>query len=460
MLKETNVGTDILYGREGVVEHLICHPKCPIFPFGPVLLVRPWVPIDARPNFYYEFLGTPRCLTAGVLRSMVAVQEERVLVVGAGAAGLLIAQALKKHDIAYVVFEQDASQSTRPRDWNYGIYWAQSNLLECLPPELADKLLAVQVDSHTPDQDDVLPVFNATTGDRMVDLPAPFSLRLQRRKFLQLIATGIDIQYSKRLINVESDGTTVTATFEDGSSESGTLLIGAEGAHSQVREYLMGKEKAALLPSPIVASATITHLPKEAALALRKLHSRHCIAFHPDGYFSWHGIHSEEGEPEDWQFMIILSWLSETDLNISGDAINADYKERISVFGDPLKTILQSISPDTRFWHNRLSYWLTQPWDSRSGTITLAGDAAHPMTFRLNNAILDAASFARQIKPLDSKLPGSLSAAATAYEKELWQRGKEAVETSNLNSMSIHDWEKLKESPLFQAGLKQKLPGQ
>ena len=76
----------------------------------------------------------------------------------------------------------------------------------------------------------------------------------------------------------------------------------------------------------------------------------------------------------------------------------------------------------------------------------------------LNNAIHDAANLARQIKEKGVKSPsaGDFS-AITAYEQELWQRGKEAVIASNDNSLSTHDWNKLLKSPLFTAGLRQKL---
>ena len=106
---------------------------------------------------------------------------------------------MRKHNIPCTVFEQDASPQARPRDWNYGIYWAQSNLDECLPPDLAAQLPFVQVDSHTPAETDFLPVFNAETGQRLVDLPAPYMLRLQRRKFLNLIASGLDIKVGAQL---------------------------------------------------------------------------------------------------------------------------------------------------------------------------------------------------------------------------------------------------------------------
>jgi len=68
---------------------------------------------------------------------------------------------------------------------------------------------------------------------------------------------------------------------------TGNLLIGAEGAHSVVREYLFGAEEAALILSPVVASVTICKISREASLKLRALHPRYLITFHPNGVFTW-----------------------------------------------------------------------------------------------------------------------------------------------------------------------------
>ncbi|KKA16495.1 hypothetical protein T310_9899, partial [Rasamsonia emersonii CBS 393.64] len=50
------------------------------------------------------------------------------------------------------------------------------------------------MDSHIPSEDDILLIFNGQTGGRLLDVPAPLSYRLQRQKFLKLIATGVEIQ--------------------------------------------------------------------------------------------------------------------------------------------------------------------------------------------------------------------------------------------------------------------------
>lgn len=85
--------------------------------------------------------------------------------------------------------------------------------------------------------------------------------------------------------------------------------------------------------------------------------------------------------------MMIMSWIPSdpnyTPSSLQGSAnILADLKRRAEDFSDDIKFLWQSIPEDTQCWHNRLSSWTPEPWDNRNGTVTLAGDAAHPMTFR------------------------------------------------------------------------------
>lgn len=39
-----------------------------------------------------------------------------------------------------------------------------------------------------------MPVFNGETGELMKDLPAPWSLRLKRKKLISLLSKDVDIQ--------------------------------------------------------------------------------------------------------------------------------------------------------------------------------------------------------------------------------------------------------------------------
>ncbi|KAK4225932.1 hypothetical protein QBC38DRAFT_510730 [Podospora fimiseda] len=387
--------------------------------------------------------------------------EQRVLIIGAGSAGLLLAQVLKKANIPTTVFEQDSSPTSRPRDWNFGIYWAQSRLEECLPPSLHHLVNSTQTDlTYIPSPDETLHVYNGTTGEVMNIIPAPYSMRIRRRPWLELLKTDIDVRYGKKLSSISANegSSTVTAIFTDGTTEEGTLLIGAEGAHSPTRKFLFrsSPDAAALKTSDVVTTATLTELPAGIATELAKLHPRHILSFDPTGFLVWIGVHDRT--PEKCTYMILVSWKSKDDTGLSkarSEAILSDLKARANKsLTSPFRDAIESIPNGTQAWHARLSYWPTQPWDNHSSLITLAGDAAHPMTFHrgqgLGNAITDAAEF--QTCLLSSNL--NLKEAVTKYEKEMWQRGLEAVKVNLENTVSIHDWEKLLQSPFYRAGIK------
>lgn len=57
-------------------------------------------------------------------------------------------------------------------------------------------------------------------------------LRANRAKLREWLATCIPIQYDKRAIQVVETGKSVSVHFEDGSSATGDIIVGAEGAHS------------------------------------------------------------------------------------------------------------------------------------------------------------------------------------------------------------------------------------
>jgi hypothetical protein len=93
--------------------------------------------------------------------------------------------------------------------------------------------------------------------------------------------------------------------------------------------------------------------------------------------------------PDEWKFMILLSWISDDDLpDLKGHRILEDMKERGRIYCEPFDMIFDSIPENTRFWHAGLSYWPTEAWDNKNATVTLVGDAAHPMTFRTSSAAI------------------------------------------------------------------------
>ena len=80
--------------------------------------------------------------------------------------------------------------------------------------------------------------------------------------------------------------------------------------------------------------------------------------------------------------MVMQSWRSDQETGLNDENILNDVYARAQNLAYPFKEAFTTIPKGTKVWHSRLGYWPTKPWDSRAGLVTLAGDSAHPMTFR------------------------------------------------------------------------------
>jgi hypothetical protein len=130
-------------------------------------------------------------------------------------------------------------------------------LKKLLPEDLYAHIREAYVDPCYPDVKlfETLSLHNGQTGAVMKDITMPGMIRVDRNRMRNLCTTGIPIQYGKSLDSLQyyADGKGVTAHFQDGTTASGDLVIGADGARSIVREQLLGEEKARLIPSPTVS---------------------------------------------------------------------------------------------------------------------------------------------------------------------------------------------------------------
>ncbi|OCK82076.1 FAD/NAD(P)-binding domain-containing protein [Lepidopterella palustris CBS 459.81] len=398
--------------------------------------------------------------------------DSTVLIIGSGSTGLALAQGLRKAGIKCTVFERIPTRGTRERDWNMGLHWGAPVLKGLIPPESWDKIQTVQVDPHVPTkEEDTLNFINGATGEHMTGFTFGPFYRLRRSKLRALLSQDLDIKYGKSLSNITyaADGTNVTAHFADGTSATGKMLVGADGARSTTRRLLIGPDLGAINRLPYGATFVQTKFSRERALYLRKFHPLFLGSAHPGNCFAFFGMQdaAEADDPASWTFFFYISWrYSLEEQDATADWTDAQrlqqVKELSKSFTDPWKSAFEWTPDDNPVWYLGLTDWDPglegHRWDNHGGRVTMVGDAVHPMTYQrgqgLNHSITDAGKLTAAIKTImEGVEPAKQAEIISAFEDEMIARGGEEVRTSTTNTGMLHDWEKVMKSPVMTAGL-------
>lgn len=373
------------------------------------------------------------------------------------------------------MYERRSSIATLQKDWSFALHWSAPALQSLIPGELWARIQSTQSDPHTPTKKvDALRFHNGKTGELIREVEVERFYRLRRSRLQALLLEGLDVEWEKKIIHMihVEGGKGVKAFFEDGTEITGSLLVGADGARSSVRSYLVGSDNAKPTPIDFAATVCLTKYSRQRALFLRSEphHPLFQIAPHPSGYYSWLSLHnaSDSNHPENWEFSQYISFFEPREFEDKKTLAEhvADLKVMAAQFAEPWKSAFEWIPDDiTTAWYTKLSHWdpalPEHKWDNQGGLITLAGDAAHPMTFQrgqgLNHALTDSMKLCRAIVDCwhgSEEFSSGRAAAIDGYEKEMIARTSEEVRLGELNSKMLHDWEQVQQSPVFGKGVR------
>ena len=177
-----------------------------------------------------------------------ATKTPHVLILGAGLGGLTLAQALRKKGVTFEIFERDASIHARFQGWAIALHKSGSLKIPERFRLTIDRILA---DFKASVPEDLGPV-ESTSHLLPLQLPAEFCMYIRNERVSQVISSDqnplvrsnrsrlreylsahLDIKWGKRVTRIEEHGDSVSMHFEDGSSATGDVLVGADGVHSQ-----------------------------------------------------------------------------------------------------------------------------------------------------------------------------------------------------------------------------------
>ncbi|KIJ67862.1 hypothetical protein HYDPIDRAFT_107388 [Hydnomerulius pinastri MD-312] len=320
------------------------------------------------------------------------MQGTKVIIVGAGIAGPVLAIFLKMQGYAPIIYERLAGPTQAGLS-----FLMQPNGLRVLSliPGLIEK-----IPGHSPEHQihcstlegkvDILVESDMSEMKQLFGFPLIGTRRTEFHRLLIETAQQYDIEvkWDHQAVDFDQDGNEVRVKFANGASDITSFVVGCDGLHSNTRMALFGREKAnftglvqfgGLSPAPPALHGKYAFINNYGD-------GRHMVAYpvSPDKY-SWAVTTRESEAKEDWR--------------------SQSTKEQDEIRSGALSTWGFGAGDLVKSGEKIVKYGLYDRPELKSwfkGRIVLLGDAAHPTSPHLgqgaNQAFEDIYHLVRLLK--------------------------------------------------------------
>ncbi|WP_207630564.1 MULTISPECIES: FAD-dependent monooxygenase [unclassified Actinopolyspora] len=337
----------------------------------------------------------------------------RVLVIGGGVGGLAVAKGLLDKGHRVRVYEH----GDRLRDGGAGVtIWSNGTAalsglgisLEGVGREL-HSLRAMTAAGRM--------LWEADLDEVTERLGAP-TVEIPRRELLNRMAEALPngiFRFGRRCVGVREYADHVVADFEDGSSETGDVVVGADGQRSMVRRTVLGGEPARLTGWASWQGLTYSDLPIAHGYQTLNIAGRdgHCgLIPAGDGLLHWwFDMPWSEDHPE---------------LTVS------DLRAAFAGWPDPVEELLASVTDEDLGFFPHIRHQIPKVWGGPR--TTLIGDAAHAMPPAVAQAANQTMEDAWLLSSALSRVEGDPEPMLRDYEQQRRPRVAKVSRTAALTS--------------------------
>ncbi|KAI1407792.1 putative monooxygenase [Hypoxylon sp. FL1857] len=370
-----------------------------------------------------------------------------ILIIGGGLGGLLLGQTLRKNKISFEIFERDQSDDMRTQGWAIGLH----TMLDELDASVPDDLGSRDFINH------LLPLklhyefawyrHDRTTKLGVRDDGSGKFIRANRTRLRKWLATNLPVQYGKHAVRIEETNDSVTVHFEDGTSATGDILVGADGPHSPTRKYLLGGQDFIKRPRQGVINGEVELSGRDMEEQLEMGHSCYLVDVSPNVQapgFLFVGLNEAHADGKSGKYYYNLFWRDEEATKedywtntASKEKLHQTVLEKTKHLPPKLTSIIEKTGvqgmkqPPIRF-----STLCLEPEQLPHGRVTLLGDAGHCMpAFRGEggfHALLDALKLGKALAKLQTNDAEVVKKVLGEYQDEMIERGSKAAAWSDI----------------------------
>lgn len=339
----------------------------------------------------------------------------KVIIVGAGIGGLTTAIALQQRGIDYEIY--DGAPGNRPLGAGITVGVNAMRVYDRLGVSAAIRAAAM-LPTYLNICTDTGSVLQSIRNAAMEGQYGTGAYGIHRATLQQILLDHVagTVQWGKRCVSISEADDHVTVHFSDGTEAKGTIVIGADGIRSAVRESYIQKAHyrysgqtcwRAIVPIDLPAAALVTasEVWSNKGGGLRAMY----MQVGPQQVYWWMTI----GRPEGSQW--------------APDQALAFIREQLAHFPEHMPEVLKAMRPEQLIHGDLCDIAALRTW--YRGRVVLVGDAAHATTPNIGQgagqAIEDAWALAHNLATASN-----YTAAFERYQQSRVKRAQKIVDIS------------------------------